>query len=242
MGWHEKTRLVQKDPVTCSRYFDFRVQQFIKIVLKSEHNPIGKITDYFYRVEFQQRGSPHIHILIWIEGAPVFKQDSNEDIVQFIDKYVSCSLSDSPSELVNLQVHKHSKTCRKKGHPICRFNFPLPPLDKTLILEPLDEEIEKYKVIFKRIQDKINSLHTFDNIQEITYQEFLENVLEISEEDYIKAIRSSLNGAKVFLTRKPCEVRVNPYMTSLLPAWRANHDLQFVLDAYACAVYILIHK
>jgi len=53
MNWHEKTRLVQIDPVTCSRFFDNRVQQFIKIVLKSEHHPIGKISDYFYRVEFQ---------------------------------------------------------------------------------------------------------------------------------------------------------------------------------------------
>ncbi|VDI23871.1 Hypothetical predicted protein [Mytilus galloprovincialis] len=44
------------------------------------------------RVEFQQRGSPHIHILIWIENAPVYESDSNEDVVAFIDKYVSCSL------------------------------------------------------------------------------------------------------------------------------------------------------
>jgi hypothetical protein len=59
MNWNEITKLVQKDPVTCSRFFDHRVQQFIKIVLKSEFHPIGKVNDYFYRVEFQQRGSPH---------------------------------------------------------------------------------------------------------------------------------------------------------------------------------------
>lgn len=73
----------------------------------------------------------------------------------------------------------------------------------------------------------------------MTYQEFLDNVLEISEVDYIKAIQSSLTVAKVFLKRKPCEVRVNPYMTTLLPGWKANHYLQFVLDPYACAVYIV---
>lgn len=26
MNWNEKTKLVQKDPVTCSRFFDHRVQ------------------------------------------------------------------------------------------------------------------------------------------------------------------------------------------------------------------------
>ncbi|VDI57226.1 Hypothetical predicted protein [Mytilus galloprovincialis] len=34
MDWHQKSKLVQKDPVTCSRYFDYRVQQFINLVLK----------------------------------------------------------------------------------------------------------------------------------------------------------------------------------------------------------------
>ena len=49
----EKTKLVQKDPVTCSRYFDHRVQEFLNTVLKSSCEPIGKLIDYFYRVEFQ---------------------------------------------------------------------------------------------------------------------------------------------------------------------------------------------
>ena len=239
MDWNTKSRLVQKDPVTCSRFFDYRVQQFIKTVLQSDHDPIGKVIDYFYRVEFQQRGSPHIHMLIWIENAPIYEQDSNEDLVQFIDKYVSCSLSSAPSDLVSLQVHKHSKTCRTKGRPICRFGFPLPPLDETVILEPLDEDIDKYKAIYKEVQTKVDSLYTMDNVEDITFDELLNNVLQLSREDYIKAIRSNLSSAKVFLKRKPSEVRVNPYMKALLPAWKANHDLQFVLDPYACAVYIV---
>ena len=64
LSWQEKTKLVQKDPVTCSRYFDHRVQEFLNTVLKSSCEPIGKLLDYFYRVEFQQRGSPHIHMLV----------------------------------------------------------------------------------------------------------------------------------------------------------------------------------
>ncbi|VDI82039.1 Hypothetical predicted protein [Mytilus galloprovincialis] len=123
MDWHQKSKLVQKDPVTCSRYFDYRVQQFINLVLKSDHDPIGKLTDFFYRVEFQQRGSPHIHILIWIENAPVYESDSNEDVVAFIDKYVSCSLLENDTSLVNLQVHKHSKNMQKKRSPNLSFWF-----------------------------------------------------------------------------------------------------------------------
>ena len=88
LTWQEKTKLVQKDPVTCSRYFDHRVQEFLNTVLKSSCEPIGKLLDFFYRVEFQQRGSPHIHMLVWIENAPTLETHSEEEIVQFVDQYL----------------------------------------------------------------------------------------------------------------------------------------------------------
>ena len=40
LTWQEKTKLVQKDPVTCSRYFDHRVQEFLNTVMKSSCQPI----------------------------------------------------------------------------------------------------------------------------------------------------------------------------------------------------------
>lgn len=57
LSWQEKCSLIKSDPVTCARYFDYRVQTFIKYVRKSSHSPIDEIVDYFYRVEFQQMGS-----------------------------------------------------------------------------------------------------------------------------------------------------------------------------------------
>lgn len=78
MPWKEKCNLIKSDPITCTRYFDHKVQMFINNVLKSKINPIGKILDYFYRVEFQQRGSPHIHMLIWIENVPSVSTHSCE--------------------------------------------------------------------------------------------------------------------------------------------------------------------
>ena len=72
--WQEKTRLVQKDPMTCSRYFDYRVQEFLNTILKSDCEPVGKLRYFFYRVQFEQRGSPHIHMLVWIENAPTLEK------------------------------------------------------------------------------------------------------------------------------------------------------------------------
>ena len=43
----------------------------------------------------------------------------------------------------------------------------------------------------------------------------------------------------LLLKRSPSEIKVNNYNINLLKAWQANIDVQFVLDPYACAVYIL---
>ena len=71
----------------------FRLQstRISNTVPKSHCEPIGKLRDYFYRVKFQQRGSPHIHLLVLIENAPTLDKNSEQEIVQFVDKHLPCS-------------------------------------------------------------------------------------------------------------------------------------------------------
>ena len=242
MTWQKKSELIQKDPVTCARNFEHMVQLFIHDFIKSSCPPIGEVVDFFYRVEFQQRGSPHIHGLFWIKNAPEYGRNCDEDIIKFVDSYISCKAdSDDLSELVNLQRHKHSKTCKKKGRAICRFNFPLPPMPKTVILEPLSESDldENVADMLKDASGRIRSLLNSINADKtMTFVEFLER-LDLTEQQYIKAIRLSLKHSTLLLKRSPSEIRINCYNPHLLKAWRANMDIQFVLDPYACAVYIL---
>lgn len=65
--------------------------------------------------------------------------------------------------------------------------------------------------------------------------------LSLTEEEYILAVRSSVNRKTVFLRRSMEETRVNNYNKVLLLSWRANMDLQFVLDPFGCAMYILTY-
>lgn len=39
LSWQQKSTLIKSDPVTCARYFDQRVQTFIKHVLKHQSKP-----------------------------------------------------------------------------------------------------------------------------------------------------------------------------------------------------------
>ena len=144
-------------------------------------------------------------------------------------------------DLVNLQLHRHAKTCKKAGHKICRFNFPLPPMPRTMILTPLEKSCydEENQKNVKENAEKIKDL--LDNMkygEEITFEDFLNN-LQLTEESYILAIRHSLKRVTLCLKRAPSEIRINNYNSVLLKAWRANMDIQYVLDPYACATYIL---
>ena len=76
-----------------------------------------------------------------MKGAPQYEQNANEEIIHFVDKYIICKNDQSHEmrELVNLQTHRHAKTCKKGGHKICGLNFPLPSVARSMILEPLKE-------------------------------------------------------------------------------------------------------
>ena len=182
MDWTEKTRLVKSDPVTCVRYFDHRVHTFIHSVLKSNASPLGNIHDFFYRVEFQQRGSPHIHMVMWIENAPKFDSHTDEEVVAYIDEHVSCSNIVEHQDLVDLQRHKHNRTCKKQrnGKTVCRFSFPLPPMPKTKILRPLEKEAEQkdkdnYEKITKNLKKskKHKTYHSKTFCYQLKYQKMI---------------------------------------------------------------------
>lgn len=55
---------------------------------------------------------------------------TDEDVADFIDRYVTCKQNNDIKELINYQTHRHAHTCLKNGNKICRFGFPLPPLHK----------------------------------------------------------------------------------------------------------------
>ena len=71
------------------------------------------------RVEFQERGSPHIHCLRWVKGAPILSRENKDEYINFVDNLVKCELphkKDDPEsfDLVRTyQTHSHSKSCRK---------------------------------------------------------------------------------------------------------------------------------
>ena len=96
-------------------------------------------------------------------------------------------------------------------------------------------EIRKHKDMWKDISKHLNDMKEGE---EITFGQLLIN-LNVTEQKYHLAIRSGLSFPTIFLKRNPNELRVNSYNSACLSAWRANMDIQFLLDVYACAMYIV---
>ena len=242
LTWVEKCRLIQSDPATCARHFDRQVQLLFRF-LKDGVEPLGPLVDYFYRVEFQQRGSPHIHCLLWIKDSPKLDSDM-QCVVEFIDKHISCAKptvesNEEMSELVANQMHRHSHTCRKGRKFQCRFGFPKPPMPSTVILDELPADMDvnaklAHGKAYKVIEEELKAMGAGEAID---FGEFLAR-LKLTLDEYILAIRSSLKSTTIFLKRTPSEIRVNAYNPALIKAWRANMDIQFVTNVYACAMYI----
>ena len=68
------------------------------------------------RIEFQARGCPHAHTILWMKDSPKLNINSDEEVVAFINKYQMCAIpveedSDLKSLVLSLQKHVHSATC-----------------------------------------------------------------------------------------------------------------------------------
>lgn len=251
MQFREKARLIQKDPVTCARYFQHRLNCVMKTWSKTKEGPFQNyiMVDYFYRIEFQHRGSPHVHMLVWLGNAPKFDSenvDSYDDVTRFIDKIISCSSQiEGLSDLMYLQTHRCTHTCYKNQNTKtgCRFDAPFKPIDKTTILMPMTKEekdklTENQKVLIRNRNRSIKELldKLPDDIE--TFEDFLKR-LKISREDYIEALSAVLTKPKILLKRTPKDNRINPFSPKILSLMRSNMDIQFALDIYACIGYIV---
>ena len=137
-------RLCTEDPISVSRKFSQKFRDFFTTVLL-QGEVLGEVTHYFWKKEYQSRGAPHYHVLLWIKDAPVIGVDSEHAITEWIDNRITCHIPNeevSP-ELYRLvtkyQLHKCSNYCRRKKKygsayvTHCKFGFPREVTDETIL-------------------------------------------------------------------------------------------------------------
>ena len=115
-------------------------------------------------------------------------------------------------------------------------------MSETFIAKPLSAPddvspqafIENARKILSIIRDEINS----NENEEVTFDDILIKS-DITHEMYEVAHCALANMNHVIFKRNPYDAWVNPYNEHLLQAWNGNMDIQPVLDAYSCIMYIV---
>ena len=156
-------QLCTEDPVSVSRQFSSKFHAFFNtVIIKGEI--LGKVSDYYCKKEYQARGAPHYHVLLWIEGAPVIGIDPPEEVLSWIQSRITSHIPDPETnpELYHLvtryQMHKCSAYCLRtrkvkgvKGKKMfirqCKFNFPRPECSHAQ-LNPVDSSLKTRQRIY----------------------------------------------------------------------------------------------
>ena len=67
-------KLCCEDPISMSRKFSLKFHAlFNTVILKGQ--VFGKVEHYFFKKEYQTRGAPHHHVVLWLQNAPVIGKD-----------------------------------------------------------------------------------------------------------------------------------------------------------------------
>ena len=171
-----------------------------------------------------------------MKDAPKFGVNEDSEICDFIDKYISCNIPKEDGQLKELvllfQQHKHSSYCKR--NKTCRFNFPQPPTSKTLIAAPDSDSsvIANAQIILAKVRKVLADGHTNLSLDEVLTK------ATIGSHEYMKALEIFSKGNVVILKREPHECSIKNYNGAVMLAWKANMDLQYVLNAYACIMYV----
>ena len=148
---------LNSNPVLVARHFQYRVETFFKHFILN--GPLGERVYYAIRVEFQARGSPHIHSFLWTKNAPNLTSDNINEYIHHVDDKINVSMPSPQNnpclhELVRTyQLHRHSKTCRKIKNTNWKFNFGKFFSERTVVSEPLPETMpseQKQAILLSR--------------------------------------------------------------------------------------------
>ena len=137
------SQLICKDPVLACSYLQAKHQATYDLIL-SDRQPLGYVDHHFRATEYQGRLLPHFHCFFWIRDSVVIGVNSSEEVLAFINKYITCKLpSASEDKKLNhlvkrFNLHRCNSYCmrrRKACKPRCKFSFPREVRSKAILYD-----------------------------------------------------------------------------------------------------------
>ena len=95
-------KLCCEDPISVSRTFSLKFHSmFNTVILKGQ--VLGKVDHYFFKKEYQTRGAPHYHVVLWLQDAPVIGKDQANQVLDWIQQRITCRI---PEEKTNPELNR----------------------------------------------------------------------------------------------------------------------------------------
>ncbi|RYC79720.1 hypothetical protein BFJ63_vAg17395 [Fusarium oxysporum f. sp. narcissi] len=145
---YKRTRLAISDPLSSAIFFHREVTMFFNhYVNTGKESVFGRISRYFGAVETNERGSLHMHGLLWLRGnmhlTSILRDVEGEDKAAYRERIIQQQFAAAFDEEANFcagatQIHTHSPTCvkyairgRGKRRDPCRFKAPWRLAERT---------------------------------------------------------------------------------------------------------------
>ena len=138
---------VRENVMSLARIFNQRVKAFLREIVLAKDSPMP-VYRYSYKTEFQGRGAPHVHGVLWLnlgklekeqkfrgakaafiklrKGTPLSPAD-REVVCRMVDEFSTVSLCPAEvgaavvKKVKDVNTHHHTKkACHKENRPGCR--------------------------------------------------------------------------------------------------------------------------
>ena len=217
---------VTENPAVADWFFYHRISKFIDVFYVA----IMRATDYWFRFEWQHRGSPHVHGLAWFKDAPKVEQllssdeDSGaitavEEITSYVDGIISTinpAIAADGSDAASAPLPKtNPHVCNKAYTEVKDFKLDLVDLIATCQRHTRCSTAYCLKKKKGKLECRFG------------YPKPLQPATSIVTEDGELKILTACNDSLL-----------NSYNPMQLSAWRANVDMQYVVSRQRVIQYV----
>ncbi|KAK3921767.1 hypothetical protein KUF71_010943 [Frankliniella fusca] len=209
----ERHKLMFNNPKICSDYFYQVAEKYINDIMIAQF----KVKDHWYRYEWQLRGSPHVHGVLWLNDAVNVHElqtkfnEVKDKIIEYFDKLVSCQNPNTDYILTS-------------EHP-CRTRI-------EDILDPDDDFAALVNTVQRHTQCSIKTCLKKDKAGTMKCKyNFPKPLREKSE---------IVMSPRKYLEFEPArnDPLVNKFSGPVTVEWRSNHDFTMILSPGGFAHYI----
>ncbi|XP_053204723.1 uncharacterized protein LOC128389199 [Panonychus citri] len=207
----ERRTLMHENPMITAQFFKTRIDIYRKTVLKTFLN----VKDFWMRYEWQFRGSPHVHGLLWLENAPDLATIDSQSAA---DKQIALEYCSNLTKAMNpnIDVAATSHPCRKTYSEIDNIDE-----DLSILLNTVQRHTRHGSHCLRKKRGSNQQECRFKFPQPLSEADRFENA----------------DGVLKFVPKRNDE-SMNRYNDFIIQTWRANIDFNIVTSVDLVLNYI----